>query len=95
METASPVKKNIVIVIDQSLSMSSEGKMDLAKDAANTVLDTLSPQDNASTRSTKKMMYIYTLDPERSLLLLFFLRNKHMTGISVLKLTKRSAEFVE
>lgn len=72
METASPVKKNIVIVIDQSLSMKREGKMDLAKGAANTVLDTLSPQDNASTQSTKKMMYIHTLDPERLLLLLFF-----------------------
>lgn len=47
METASPVKKNLVIVIDRSGSMSGT-RMRLAIDAARTVLDTLSPQDNVS-----------------------------------------------
>lgn len=69
--------------------------MELAKGAAITVLDTLSPQDNASIQPTKKMMYIHTLHPERLLLLLFLLRNEHIIGISVLKLTKCSAKFVE
>lgn len=49
--------------------------MELAKGATITVLDTLSPQDNASIQLTKKMMYIHTLHPERLLLLLFLLRN--------------------
>lgn len=49
METASPVKKNLVIIIDRSGSMSGP-RMQLAKDAALTVLDTLSPQDNVSAR---------------------------------------------
>jgi len=41
--------------------MRREGKMDLAKGAANTVLDTLSPQDNVSTQPTKKDdVYSYT-----------------------------------
>ena len=70
--------------------------MELAKGAAITVLDTLSPQDNASIQPTKKMMYIiHTLHPERLLLLLFLLRNEHIIGISVLKLTKCSTKFVE
>ena len=47
METASPVKKNLVIIIDRSGSMSGP-RMRLAIDAALTVLDTLSPQDNVS-----------------------------------------------
>lgn len=47
METASPVKKNLVIIVDRSGSMSGP-RMLLAKDAAVTVLDTLSAQDNVS-----------------------------------------------
>lgn len=47
METASPVKKNLVIIIDRSGSMSGL-RMRLAKEAAFTVLDTLSPKDNVS-----------------------------------------------
>ncbi|XP_068702229.1 VWFA and cache domain-containing protein 1-like isoform X1 [Montipora foliosa] len=46
VETASPVKKNVVIIIDRSASMRRLRRMELAKDAAITVLDTLSPQDN-------------------------------------------------
>ena len=65
MESASPVRKNIVIIIDQSSSMRKDRKMEMAKDAAITVLDTLSPQDNASIQPTKKMVYIHTLDPGR------------------------------
>ncbi|KAL9972842.1 hypothetical protein ACROYT_G019223 [Oculina patagonica] len=45
VETASPVKKNLVIIIDRSGSMSGP-RMRLAIEAALTVLDTLSPQDN-------------------------------------------------
>ena len=48
VETASPVNKNLVIIIDRSGSMSGT-RMKLAIDAALTVLDTLSPQDNVST----------------------------------------------
>ena len=51
MEAASPVKKNLVIIIDRSGSMSGS-RMRLAKDAALTVLDTLSPHDNVSTRAS-------------------------------------------
>lgn len=47
VETASPVKKNLVIIIDRSGSMSGL-RMRLAKEAAFTVLDTLSPKDNVS-----------------------------------------------
>ena len=47
VETASPVKKNLVIIIDRSGSMSGT-RMKLAIDAALTVLDTLSPQDNVN-----------------------------------------------
>jgi len=47
VETASPVNKNLVIIIDRSGSMSGT-RMKLAIDAALTVLDTLSPQDNVS-----------------------------------------------
>ena len=47
METASPVRKNLVIIIDRSGSMSGL-RMRLAKEAAFTVLDTLSPKDNVS-----------------------------------------------
>lgn len=47
VETASPVKKNLVIIIDRSGSMFGT-RMKLAIDAALTVLDTLSPQDNVS-----------------------------------------------
>lgn len=47
METASPIKKNLVIIIDRSGSMSGP-RMRLAVDAALTVLDTLSPQDYVS-----------------------------------------------
>lgn len=47
VETASPVNKNLVIIIDRSGSMSGK-RMKLAIDAALTVLDTLSPQDNVS-----------------------------------------------
>lgn len=47
VETASPVKKNLVIIIDRSGSMSGP-RMRLAIEAALTVLDTLSPQDNVS-----------------------------------------------
>lgn len=48
MENASPVKKNLVIIIDRSGSMKGP-RMRLAIDAALTVVDTLSPQDNVST----------------------------------------------
>ena len=47
VETASPVKKNLVIIIDRNGSMSGL-RMRLAKEAAFTVLDTLSPKDNVS-----------------------------------------------
>ena len=47
METASPIKKNLVIIIDRSGSMSGP-RMRLAVDAALTVLDTLSSQDYVS-----------------------------------------------
>ena len=47
VETASPVNKNLVIIIDRSGSMSGT-RMRLAIEAALTVLDTLSPQDNVS-----------------------------------------------
>lgn len=47
VETASPVKKNLVIIIDRSGSMSGL-RMRLAKEAALTVLDTLPPKDNVS-----------------------------------------------
>ena len=50
VETASPVKKNLVIIIDRSGSMKGL-RMKLAKDAAITVLDTLSPHDNVSKNS--------------------------------------------
>lgn len=57
--TASPQKKNVVIVVDESGSMGSAPiigmmgqnttqRVDIAKAAARTVLDTLSPTDHVS-----------------------------------------------
>ncbi|XP_078594527.1 VWFA and cache domain-containing protein 1-like [Branchiostoma floridae x Branchiostoma japonicum] len=45
VSAASPKKKNVVIVIDVSLSMSDANRMNLAKQAALTVLDTLTARD--------------------------------------------------
>ena len=52
METASPEPKDVVIVVDKSGSMGFEASkhngqylMDIAKDAAQTVLATLNPKD--------------------------------------------------
>ena len=41
-------KKNVVIIIDRSGSMTKAGRMALAKDAALTVLDTLTADDYVS-----------------------------------------------
>lgn len=58
MFTASPKKKNVVIVVDESGSMSIPNggfkhpnttlRVDIAKDAARTVLETFSPTDHVS-----------------------------------------------
>ncbi|XP_078678431.1 VWFA and cache domain-containing protein 1-like [Branchiostoma floridae x Branchiostoma belcheri] len=45
VSAASPKKKNVVIVIDVSLSMNDANRLDLAKQAALTVLDTLTARD--------------------------------------------------
>eukprot|EP00058_Branchiostoma_floridae_P028145 XP_002613636.1 hypothetical protein BRAFLDRAFT_93677 [Branchiostoma floridae] len=45
VSAASPKKKNVVIVIDVSLSMSDANRINLAKQAALTVLDTLTARD--------------------------------------------------
>ena len=44
VETATPIPKHVVIVIDKSGSMGTS-LMKIAKDAAKTVLDTLNPRD--------------------------------------------------
>ncbi|XP_066284024.1 VWFA and cache domain-containing protein 1-like [Branchiostoma lanceolatum] len=45
VSAASPKKKNVVIVIDVSLSMQEHNRLELAKQAALTVLDTLTARD--------------------------------------------------
>ena len=45
VETATPVPKHVVIVIDKSGSMRDNNRMSLAKDAAKTVLSTMNPRD--------------------------------------------------
>lgn len=45
MNTASPKKKNIVIVIDESFSMGISTRIQDAKEAAEAVITTLSPRD--------------------------------------------------
>ena len=45
VETATPIPKHVVIVIDKSGSMQSRNRMQIAKEAAKTVLDTLNPRD--------------------------------------------------
>ena len=48
METTIPSPKDIVIVLDRSDSMEIQNIMDLAKDAASTVVQTLNPNDRVS-----------------------------------------------
>ena len=45
VETATPVPKYVVIVIDKSGSMSFGNRISVAKDAAKTVLNTMNPRD--------------------------------------------------
>jgi hypothetical protein len=52
VETATPVPKDLVLVIDTSDSMGNDGgiAMIIAKEAARTVLETLNPNDRVSHR---------------------------------------------
>ena len=45
VETATPIPKHVVIVIDRSGSMGESNLIRIAKDASKTVLDTLNPRD--------------------------------------------------
>ena len=47
VETATPEAKDVVLVMDTSQSMSADQLSD-AKEAANTILDTMNPKDQAS-----------------------------------------------
>ena len=47
VETATPEAKDVVLVVDISASMTGE-KLYIAKEAANTVLDTMNPKDQVS-----------------------------------------------
>ena len=47
VETASPETKDVVLVMDTSRSMTGD-KLDVAREAAKTVLDTMNPKDQAS-----------------------------------------------
>ena len=47
VETATPEAKDVVLVVDTSYSMTGD-KLDVAQEAAKTVLDTMNPKDQAS-----------------------------------------------
>ncbi len=68
METYTPVPKDVVIVLDKSGSMSSmhDGLhlMDIAKEAAYTVLDTLNPNDRVSTHGITTLCLVRTQNSE-------------------------------
>ena len=48
VETATPEAKDVVLVIDTSASMVGQNKINIAREAANTVLETMNPKDQVS-----------------------------------------------
>ena len=52
VETATPIPKDIVVVLDRSGTMSLGQSMTMAKDAAKTVVGTLNPKDRVCDWST-------------------------------------------
>ena len=53
VETATPEAKDVVLVIDTSASMVGENKINIAREAANTVLDTMNPKDQVRGKNVK------------------------------------------
>ena len=56
VETATPIPKDIVVVLDRSGTMSHGQSMKTAKDAAKTVVGTLNPKDRV--RQGRKVLYV-------------------------------------
>ena len=55
VETATPEAKDVVLIIDTSASMIGE-KLVIAREAANTVLDTMNPKDHVSEKLDTKRL---------------------------------------